>query len=261
MCRLLAYLGPKVSLGRLVSEPEHSLVVQSYKPKEMTSGTVNADGFGFAWYDRSRQPDPFAYRNTAPIWSDENLGSLGAFVESDCILANVRSATPGQSIGLANTQPFMSGRLSALHNGFVEDFRDVLHGPIRRGLDDRTHAAIKGTTDSEHLFAWLLPHLDDSPSLLEGLRAGLRSLLTLEPDAKMTLNFIVSDGERLVASRLAAGVSTPTLYVLDRHDQFPDAVLIASEPIFADDRWQAIPERGLVSVDPERIVTIDTIDA
>ena len=51
MCRLLAYLGPSIALNRLISEPEHSLVVQSYAPREMTSGRLNADGFGFAWYD------------------------------------------------------------------------------------------------------------------------------------------------------------------------------------------------------------------
>ena len=48
MCRLLAYLGPPIRLDRLIVEPEHSLVEQSYKPREMTSGHVNADGFGRA---------------------------------------------------------------------------------------------------------------------------------------------------------------------------------------------------------------------
>lgn len=252
MCRLLAYLGPPIALGRIVSEPEHSLIVQSYKPREMTSGTVNADGFGFAWYDRARRPEPYLYRHYLPIWSDENLDSLGAYVVSDCILANVRSATPGQSLGLLNTQPFLSGPLAVVHNGFVEDFRAMLHGPLRRSLDDDAYGAIRGTTDSEHLFAWLLPHLRGGPSLAEGLRAGLRALLTLVPEAKMTLNFIVTDGERLVASRLAIGVATPTLYVLADHERFPGAALIASEPLFDDDAWTAIPEGSLISIDHAR---------
>ena len=40
MCRLLAYLGPAIALDRLISEPAHSLVVQSYAPREMTSGKI-----------------------------------------------------------------------------------------------------------------------------------------------------------------------------------------------------------------------------
>jgi len=44
---MVAYLGgPEVTLSSVVLEPEHSLLVQSYVPKEMMSGAVNADGFG-----------------------------------------------------------------------------------------------------------------------------------------------------------------------------------------------------------------------
>ena len=35
-----------MTLSSVVLEPEHSLLVQSYVPKEMMSGAVNADGFG-----------------------------------------------------------------------------------------------------------------------------------------------------------------------------------------------------------------------
>lgn len=46
MCRLLGYLGSVVTLDRLFDKPEHSLIVQSYQPREMSSGLMNADGFG-----------------------------------------------------------------------------------------------------------------------------------------------------------------------------------------------------------------------
>lgn len=48
MCRLLGYLGSSIQLDRILIKPEHSLVVQSYKPQEMTAGLLNADGFGLA---------------------------------------------------------------------------------------------------------------------------------------------------------------------------------------------------------------------
>ena len=43
---MIAYLGgPEVTLSSVILEPEHSLLVQSYAPKEMISGVVNADSF------------------------------------------------------------------------------------------------------------------------------------------------------------------------------------------------------------------------
>jgi glutamine amidotransferase len=256
MCRLLAYLGPTIALARLISEPEHSLVVQSYAPREMTSGRLNADGFGFAWYDAARQSEPFLYRNILPIWSDANLPSLAGYVAAPCILANVRSATPGQALDFSNTQPFAFDRISVIHNGFVEKFAGAVRRRLRDGFEDETHDAIRGTTDSEHLFGWLVQHVRGAPSLAHGLRHALASLTAHLPEARMTLNFILSDGRTLAASRHAHNGAPPSLYVLDRHARFPDAVLIASEPLFEDPAWRAVPPGHLVTVDEDRRLSL-----
>ena len=259
MCRLLAYLGPAIALDRLISEPPHSLVVQSYAPREMTSGTLNADGFGFAWYDFARQPAPFVYRNILPIWSDTNLPSLGRYVISDCMLAYVRSATPGQSLDFSNTQPFHADGLSLLHNGFVEDFHATLLRLIRESLDEDAYAMIRGTTDSEHLFGWLAHHVRAASTLGAGLSAGLAALIALAPDARMTLNFIVSDGRAIVASRLARGATPPSLYWLSGHARFPGATLIASEPLFEDDAWQPCPDGSVISIEGDHDIRIEPV--
>ncbi len=47
MCRLLAYQGKPQSLDRLIAQPEHSLIVQSYQTREMTSTYLSID----RWYD------------------------------------------------------------------------------------------------------------------------------------------------------------------------------------------------------------------
>ncbi len=261
MCRLSAYLGPAIPLARTIADPEHALVHQSYRPREMTSGTVNVDGYGFAWWDRQRRDEPYLYRSTLPIWNDGNLGSLGEYVVSDCLLAAVRGATPGQALGADNTQPFASGTLAAIHNGFVEDFRGTCQRKLRRALDDRAYAEVVGSSDSENLIAYLFQHMRQSESLAEGMRAGLEGLLALAPGATMTLNFIVSDGQRLMASRLASGTEAPSLYCLTDHARFPQAVLIASEPLFADDAWIAVPQGSLISVDRNRTLSIDAIAA
>ena len=46
MCRLAAYSGPPLPLAALTHTPTHSLVVQSYKPKQMREALLNADGVG-----------------------------------------------------------------------------------------------------------------------------------------------------------------------------------------------------------------------
>src|SRR5215216_1501592 len=96
MCRMIAYLGePEIQLSSLVLEPEHSLLVQSYAPKEMMSGVVNADGFGTGWYDPEVDEEPAVYRSVAPIWADRSFPSIAPKVRSSTVFAAVRSATPG----------------------------------------------------------------------------------------------------------------------------------------------------------------------
>ena len=102
MCRFVAYRGKPVPLAQVISAPEHSLIEQSYQPKEMTAGTVNVDGFGVGWYNRGLDLTPCIYTNIVPIWNDRNLPGLSRHIVSDCIVANVRSATPG--FGLDKTK-------------------------------------------------------------------------------------------------------------------------------------------------------------
>ncbi len=256
MCRLLAYLGPPLLLDRLISEPEHSLVVQSYAPRHMTSGVVNADGFGIAWYDPDRRERPFTYRNILPIWSDTNLSSLGEYVVSGCVLANVRSATRGQSLDMSNTQPFYAEAVTLLHNGFVEDFQATLRRVLRNALDDEAFGIIRGTTDTEHLFGWLIHHVKTAPTLADGLAAGLHALVDLAPDTAMTLNFILSDGREVTASRFARGMAPPSLFYLSGHERYPGATLIASEPLFDESAWTSCPENSIIAVGPEQNVRI-----
>lgn len=254
MCRILSYLGPEIGLGAVVAEPEHSLVVQSYAPREMTSGVVNADGFGFAWYDPARQPAPFAYRSTLPIWNDTNLDMLSGYVRSAHLLAYVRSATPGQGLDISNTQPFVSGRWSFVHNGFADGFstqegRRLWRG-LRATLDDDADALIRGGTDSEYLFAWLMHHLDDADPAASVGRA-LALLAEAAPAMKIRMNFVLGDGKRQLAVRHAIGAEAPSLYLLRDHARFPGGRLVASEPLFDDPAWQALPPETLLSIDDD----------
>jgi glutamine amidotransferase len=262
MCRLLGYLGSAIQLDKLLYKPEHSLVVQSYQPREMTAGLLNADGFGVGWYHPQKDENPYTYKNILPIWSDINLPHLSRYVESRCVLAYVRSATPPLAVDLSNCQPFTQENLLFIHNGFIHNFRQTLYRPIRNRLDDYTYQLITGTTDSEHIFALVINELRKSPNL--SLETALsNTLIQLTQLAKshhiyFSANIIISNGKQLVASRYSNRAPTPTLYWLRDDSLYPDAVMIASEPLF-EGNWNKCPEQSIISVREQLEVHINPV--
>ncbi|MEH2053047.1 ergothioneine biosynthesis protein EgtC [Nostoc sp.] len=262
MCRLLAYLGSPVSLEHLLYKPEHSLIVQSYRPREMLSGVVNADGFGVGWYHHQKDTDPFIYKNTLPIWNDINLPSLSRYVESKCVLAYVRSATPGQAVDFANCQPFNHQQQLFIHNGRIENFRKTLHRKIRSALTQEFYEKINGSTDSEHIFALLLSQsqINKHRPPEYALRSTLLTLLEMSKryQVEASLNVIFSDGNRLIASRFATTSPPPSLYWIRDDPTFPKSVIIASEPLFIGN-WIACPENSIISMRIDGEIQIEQI--
>src|ERR671920_2227890 len=163
MCRIVAYLSrDQISLSSLILEPEHSLLVQSYEPKEMMSGVVNADGFCAGWNVPEVDDEPAVYRSNAPIWADRSFASIAPKVHSATILAAVRSATPGLPAEESGVPPFASGPYLFAHNGAIENFRTVAMRPLRYSLSDASYSKLLGVTDSETIFALLLDRLRDA---------------------------------------------------------------------------------------------------
>ncbi len=263
MCRLLAYLGRPIQLDRILLKPEHSLVAQSYQPREMTSGVVNADGFGIGWYHPHQDVYPFTYKNLLPIWNDTNLPPLSRYIETGTFLGCVRSATGGQEVTLSNCPPFGDRRIMAVHNGLIENFRQTLYRPIRNKLGDDIYQGIEGTTDTEHIFALFLSILEasaENPNLTSALHRTLTILTELaQPDeVKVSANFIITDGHQLVASRFATQDTAPSLYWLRDDLNFPDSVMIASEPLFEGD-WNQCPEQSMITVGENLDINIHQI--
>jgi ergothioneine biosynthesis protein EgtC len=255
MCRLLGYVGPAIALDSLLLQPPHSLLVQSYAPKELEVALLNADGFGFGWYDAGKASEPFTYRNVLPMWNDPNVEPLCRYITTDCALAYVRSATPGQGVDISNCQPFQSGNLLFTHNGYIKNFRETLYRPMRQLMSDRVYASIHGNTDSEHIWGLVLTALAtaESPRLEDALATALGQLLSLakEYDTPVAANVLISDGQTLVGSRLASHSRAPSLYWLSNNLQLPNAVVVASEPLF-EAPWASLEENSLFIFDASR---------
>ena len=261
MCRLLGYLGSPVQLDRLLAKPEHSLIVQSYQPREMTAGLLNADGFGLGWYHAEKSALPYIYKNVLPIWSDINLPQLSRYIESNCVLGYVRSATPGLSVDLINCQPFSDRNLLFIHNGYIDNFRQTLYRSIRNSLSHSAYLHIQGTTDSEHIFALILSELEtgNSNSLTEALTNSIIKLSQLAQDrVNFSANIVLSDGKELVASRYSNREQSPTLYYIKDDILYPNGAIVASEPMF-EGNWIRCPEKSIISVGRNLEVRVNTI--
>jgi glutamine amidotransferase len=244
MCRHLAYVGPSVTIEKLIVKPEHSLLQQSFAPRYQTHGTINADGFGVGWYDRDKRLEPARYRTTRQIWADLSFASIAGLVSSHAVLAAVRSASPGMPIEETSTPPFTEGPWLFSHNGFVPGFRTGVGRELRRKVSETRALGIAGATDSELLFALVLDRLDAGTPPADALVSviGLVEALTTA-----RLNLLLTDGERI-----AATACRNSLFVFDDR-QLTGAVVVASEPYDDDAGWEAVEDGSVVEFGDDKL--------
>uniref|UniRef100_A0AAU2K062 Gamma-glutamyl-hercynylcysteine sulfoxide hydrolase n=1 Tax=Streptomyces sp. NBC_00049 TaxID=2903617 RepID=A0AAU2K062_9ACTN len=236
MCRHLAYVGPEVPLGLLLSEPEHSLVRQSWEPRRQRNGTVNADGFGIGWYAQG-DPVPARYRRSGPIWGDLTLTDLARVVRSGAVLAAVRDATLAGADGEAAAAPFAAGPWLFSHNGALRGWPDSA-APLAAGLAPEELLRLAARTDSALLWALVLHRLRAGDDLGTALAEPVRDAASAAPGSR--LNLLLTDGTAIAAT--AWGDSL--WYLADAEAR---RTVVASEPYDDDTRWREVPDRTLLT--------------
>lgn len=237
MCRHLGYLGDPVTLAELVLDPPHSLVVQSYAPRQMRGGgTVNVDGYGIGWYG-TPAADPRRYRRAVPIWQDAALPELARTTVAGGVLAAVRNATVGMPVAEAACAPFGDGRWLFSLNGMIAGWPDTAVW-FAESLPARDLLSIPVMTDAALLWALLRQRLGESSDPGTALGSVVTEVLAAAPGSRLTT--VLTDGRQLWAS-------TVTHSLWSRHS--PSGVLVASEPLDDDPAWQLIPDGQLVVAD------------
>ncbi|NJL28480.1 MAG: class II glutamine amidotransferase [Thermoanaerobaculia bacterium] len=278
MCRFTFYLGKPVPLSALVTDPENSLIHQSFHSHEREE-PLNGDGFGVAWYVGGHA-EPSLFRSITPAWSNSNLRDLARVTTSPCVLAHVRAATQQLEVNEGNCHPFKRGNLAFMHNGDIGGFSRIRR-KIINALSDATFEGVRGTTDSEHFFALLCDRVAAERSevtaeaLAGAFDATIRWVVALArehaPEEHTYLNAVVTDGECAVACRFTTDVpeNADSLYVnhgrrytcedglcrmLDPDDGL-GAVVISSERLSEDHGWHEVPVNHLVLIAPNRTVS------
>ncbi len=218
MCRHLSWLGEPRSVASLVLEPEHGLLRQSYQPRRQSHGLMNADGWGVGLV-MEQQPEPVRWRSSRPMWSDASFASVAPVLVAGCVLAAVRSATPGMPTDESASAPFTDGRWLLSHNGRVDRAALPKYDAAESVCDSAVLAA--------HVFA-------RGP---ERLAATVGEVAANDPSAR--LNLLMTDGRRILATTWGDALS----YLAT-----PRGVVVASEPFDDDPGWVDVPDRHLVEV-------------
>lgn len=259
MCRLYAFTANEPTRVECsLVHAQNALMAQSAGDRE---GLVHGHGWGVAEYADGL---PLIEKQTWAAYDDEHFAKKAARVYAHTVVAHVRRATVGDP-AIENTHPFHHGRWIFAHNGTVPHFLKVRDRMIPH-IDPLLKNDIRGTTDSEHVFYYLLTlHMKDPAApMMDVVASGIRQIAhwcaEIDPTRAPSLNIILTDGDQLVGSRFGR-----TLWHLERdlvfdcpicnrphvhHEVGADyfAVEFASEPL-TDENWREMPDCEVFSVD------------
>ncbi|MET7790277.1 ergothioneine biosynthesis protein EgtC [Streptomyces sp900116325] len=234
MCRHIAYLGPSVALGELLTRPPHALVRQSWEPRRQKHGTVNADGFGVGWY-ADGDPVPGRYRRQGPVWADQSFDDLARVVRSTALLAAVRDATERDADGEAAAAPFAAGRLLFSHNGVVKGWPGSLT-PLAATLPPSELLALAARCDSALIWALVRHRVANGDDVPQAVADTVREAAEAAPGSR--LNLLLTDGTTIVGTAWG-----DTLWYLAEPAH---RTVVASEPYDDDPHWREVPDRTLL---------------
>jgi len=269
MCRLYGFRANEPTRVECsLVHAQNALMAQSRGDRE---GLVHGHGWGIA-----EHPDgvPLVEKQAWAAHHGEHFSKRAARVYARTVIAHVRRATIGPAT-IENTHPFVHGRWLFAHNGTLTNF-DAVRMRLVEALDPLQRNEIHGDTDSEHIFRYLLSNRERAPErpLIETLRHGLNEIIAwcreADPEARIGLNVLFTDGEQFVGSRFGR-----TLWFLERDAILPcevcgrphvqhepkqayRAVEIASEPITSEG-WLEVPDGTVYAVDPDFRLRIERL--
>jgi glutamine amidotransferase len=245
MCRHVAYIGPPIPLSKVLTDSPHSLLHQSYAPRDMRrGGTINADGYGFGWYPDG-SPAAARYRRDCPMWADPNLADLVAATSSYAIVGAVRNATVGMPVLETAAAPFVAESWLFSHNGAVAGWPDSM-AKLADRLPIQDVLTLDAPTDAALLWALVRDRLRAGATPADAVAQTVAEVAEAAPGSR--LNLLLTDGSQIAAT--TAGHSLSVLRADDR-------VLVSSEPLDDDPGWTPVDEGKLVVATPAGVDITD----
>ena len=290
MCRWLAYLGSSIALEDVLVRPNHSLIDQSLRAKQLflpgdplaadfldNAFPTNGDGFGMAWAGRAGSLGQ--YRQIGPAWDSLNLQHLAAQLESPCFLAHVRAA-PGGTISEQNCHPFVHNGWMFQHNGEIPNFSE-LKRDLTFDVNPGLYPSILGNADTEVCFYLALTYgLTTDPvqgitRMVERVERARHEHQIAEPFRAtmcasngaqlIVLRWVSPDAKDAVAPTLYHSADPTMLHTVDGdEDTLPnDAQLVVSEPLelhWSKHAWNEVPAGSIGVFQPGKPPTFAPVD-
>jgi glutamine amidotransferase len=191
-------------------------------PLHLSYGNLNGDGFGIGWYPpcgpcSRHDTSPCTFTSVTPAWNNLNLSRLAKKLDSGLIFAHVRAAYPGMPVSEQNCHPFAHGQYLFMHNGVVAGFLDIRRRLLAKLSDAAYNSVQSFSSDSAVCFAVFLDQLPNLTErqppevLLRAIQDTIATISRIQAESGIVdislLNFVVSDGRTMVASRFVSSDS------------------------------------------------------
>lgn len=264
MCRLLGYVQDReVSVEELLG---------SEGLEGFTALTaVHGDGWGMAWREDGGTRAVSAPDSAA---EDATYGDLVRRPLSRAGLVHLRWATGGLPVAPQNTHPFVDGDYAFAHNGHVSPI-DRLEGL----LTAETRSRLRGDTDSERYFRFVLQCIEEEGDLEAGVQRALGVLMRDFPDC--SLNALMLTPTHLVGIHVNSRATSPRQGLRDLFDNEDDVPPRHLSEYFAmdyrvddhgitvissgldEEGWTPVPDDMAVMIDlaTREVVRLDTVAA
>ncbi len=265
MCRLFGFRSNVLSRAhRSLVEAENALVEQS---------SQHPDGWGIGYFI---QKDAYILKSGEPAHESERFRLASSRLQSQAFVVHVRRATVGER-DYMNSHPFRFGRWIMAHNGTIFSFDRLRQWVVDR-IRPEQQPLIFGTTDSEHLFHYLVSAMAragvdptghgaiDAPVAARALRDAVDELylkaLEVAEDHPI-VNFILTNGDTFFALRAGKELylSTQKVHCQDagtcpvepkvcleavRPDPMVNHLIVSSERIGIEDIWEPLDQGQMV---------------
>ena len=128
----------------------------SMQSRSDSIGRAHSDGWGIACYENG---SPHLERRALAAFEDLYFSSTAERVYAKTVVAHIRLATVGQP-KIENCHPFQVGVWTFAHNGTITAI-DTLRESLQQELRPPLRHELRGDTDSELFFLWMMSRLLD----------------------------------------------------------------------------------------------------
>lgn len=223
---------------------------------------ANPHGWGIGYY---KNGIAIIKKQPIPAVQSKEFQEIARNINSEMFISHVRYSTQGEK-SLENTHPFKYDNWIFAHNGNID-----IRAKLLESLNSKFKNIIKGQTDSEVFFYFLLQNIKDQNNLLDGIKESISYIQSNRGNKTTSINFILINGEKLIALRKAfQRTSKYSLYYLCRKPdkiepikfhsketrqlitsknlEGEEAVLVCSEPLTEEENWIELSNNQLIMV-------------